>query len=171
MHRHSKVSLAVGSTILVAVAIATTVVTASSAVAATHKSGVKPAATPKTDVVGLGLVNCAAATGEVGYSPASISGGTSAMMISIWFDATKCSAASTTTPTKPVPKTVIGSMSFLSAQGNTCPLLGSLGEGTLNLTYNYPPVPNPMIDPSVAQNVSVTQSGPFWTLTGQVTWG
>ena len=86
MHKHSKASLAVGAAILVAVAIATTVVTASSAVAVTHESGVKASVAPSRDIVGSGLVNCAAATGEVGYSPASISGGTSAMMISIWFD-------------------------------------------------------------------------------------
>ena len=165
MHKHSKASLAVGAAILVAVAIATTVVTASSAVAVTHESGVRASVAPSRDIVGSGLVNCAAATGEVGYSPASISGGTSAMMISIWFDATQCSAAPGTVA-KPFPKTVIGSISFLSSQNNGCPLFGQLGTGQLNLTYNYPPVPNPMIDPSVAQNTSVTQSGAFWTLNG-----
>jgi hypothetical protein len=41
----------------------------------------------------------------------------------------------------------------------------------LNLTYNYPPVPSPMIDPSVAPAVTVTQVGAFWKLTGQVTAG
>ncbi len=57
------------------------------------------------------------------------------------------------------PSAVIGSMSF-QVQANRCPLLGKLGAGTLNLAYNYPPVPNPMIDPSVAPNTTVTQSGP-----------
>ena len=127
---------------------------------------------PTTDVVGAGLVNCATATGEVGYSPTVISSGSLATpeTVSIWFVAKKCSAASSTT--SPVPTSVIGSISFTASQGNTCPQFGSLGSGTLNLTYNYPPVPSPtMIDPSVATKVSVTQSGPYWDLAGSVTWG
>jgi hypothetical protein len=147
-----------------AAAIASTALGGSLATAATHSSR-GPAVTPTTDIVGTGLVDCKAATGEVGYSPASISGGTSPMMISIWFKATDCGSGS------PIPKSVVGSISFESAQGNACPLLGFLGQGTLNLAYNYPPVPNPMIDPSVATSVSVTQSGPYWTLKGAVQWG
>lgn len=57
-------------------------------------------------------------------------------------------------------------MSFTRKNG--CPLLSPpvLGTGTLNLTYNYPPVPRNMIDPSVGQTVTVTQVGPFWVLKG-----
>jgi hypothetical protein len=149
-------------------AIASTALGVPLASAATHPAQVRPL-TPTSAVVGTGLVNCAVTTGEVGYSPASISGGTSAETISIWFKSTKCSAAAT--GTKPVPTSVIASMSFSSIQGNACPLLGTLGKGTLNLTYNYPGVPSTVIDPSVAQSVTVTELGPYWKLAGQVTQG
>jgi len=130
-----------------------------------------PASTPISDVVGAGLVNCASVTGEVGYSPATITGGTAAETVSIWFQAKKCTPAAGTTAT-PVPKSVIGSMSFSSVPNlNGCPQLGNLGTGTLNLTYNYPPVPVAMIDPSVAPSVAVTQVGAFWDLAGAVTQG
>ncbi len=147
------------------VSLAAVLALAGFAVAAT----VTPHATPTTDIVGTGLVNCAVATGEVGYSPASIKGGTSPETVSIWFQAKKCSAASSTT--SPVPISVIGSMSFSAIQNNGCPQLGKLGTGILNLTYNYPPVPVTMIDPSVASTVTVTQSGPYWDLSGAVTAG
>ena len=137
--------------------------------AAATRSPRVPAMTPTSAVVGTGLINCAVATGEVGYSPASISGGTSAETVSIWFKATKCSPASSTTT--PVPKSVIGSMSFSAIQGSTCPQLGALGSGTLNLAYNYPPVAGTVIDPSVATPVTVTESGPYWDLAGAVTQG
>jgi hypothetical protein len=70
-----------------------------------------------------------------------------------------------------LPKTVVGSESFISNNGDLCPQLGSLGTGTLNLSYNFPPVPNPIIDPTVGQAVSVAQSGPNWILTGPLTAG
>jgi hypothetical protein len=144
--------------------IASTAMGGSLATAATHAAP-RTSVVPKTDIVGSGLVTCTAATGEVGYSPASQAGGASPLTISIWFKATDCSGG------QPTPKTVIGSMSFQRENG--CPLLSppALGAGTLNLAYNYPPVPNPMIDPSVAPNTTVTQSGPYWVLTGQVTAG
>jgi len=145
------------------VALTATAVTVPVAVAGTHPSR-EVAVPPTNDIVGTGLVDCAAATGEVGYSPASKAGAT--YTVSIWFVATKCSAAAG--GATPVPKTVIGSMSF-TATG--CPLSGQFGTGTLNLTYNYPPVPNPMIDPSVAPNTTVTDGPPitpFWTLSGSV---
>jgi hypothetical protein len=125
---------------------------------------------PTKDVVGVGIFNCAVVTGEVGFSPSEVTGGTATETTSIWFQATKCAAASGTTAT-PVPTTVVGSISFTSTQGNACPQLGSLGTGTLNLSYNFPPVPGKMIDPSVASSVSVTQSGAFWDLAGAVGWG
>jgi hypothetical protein len=131
----------------------------------------KPAATPTKDVVGKGLINCAVATGEVGYSPATIAGGTKKERISIWFQAQKCQGSSTTGVVGPVPATVTGSISFISDRKNACPQLGLLGKGVLNLSYNQPPVPVLMIDPSVAPNVTVTQSGPYWILKGRVTWG
>jgi len=146
-----------------AVVIAATAMSGSLATAAAH-SPHRVAVVPTVDIVGSGLVKCTVATGEVGYSPASQAGGTSPLTVSIWFKATDCSGG------QPTPKTVIGSMSF-QVQANQCPLLGKLGAGTLNLAYNYPPVPNPMIDPSVAPNTTVTQSGPYWVLTGQVTAG
>ncbi|HLX50955.1 MAG TPA: hypothetical protein VKS82_21720 [Streptosporangiaceae bacterium] len=154
-----------------AAAIASTALGGSLATAATHPAR-GPATVPTSDIVGTGLVNCAAATGEVGYSPASKAGGTSPLVISVWFTATKCSPAPGS-QTTPVPKSVIGSIS-VSAK-NTCPLAGVFGTGTLDLTYNYPGVvPNPMIDPSVATNVTLSNTNPpspFWTLTGAVTSG
>ena len=127
-------------------------------------------ATPRVDIVGIGLVNCRAVTGEIGFSPATVSGGHAVERVSIWFQGTKCSAAIAGAPTKPVPQTVIGSMSFFSAAHNGCPQSGRLGTGILNLAYNYPPVPPVMIDPSSALSVSVTRAA-FWTLTGKVSWG
>jgi len=146
-----------------AAVIAATALSGSLATAATQLPH-RAAVVPTVDIVGTGLVKCAVATGEVGYSPAAQVGGPSPLTVSIWFQATRCSGG------KPVPRTVIGSMSF-QVQANNCPLLGKIGSGTLNLTYNYPPVPNPMIDPSVAPNTAVIQSGPYWVLTGQVTAG
>lgn len=126
-----------------------------------------PAAVPTRDVVGLGLIQCKAATGEVGYDPASKAGVKGPLYIMIWFQFTGCSAQA---PTKtPIPKTVVGSISFPHPAGNGCPLLGSLGTGLLNLSYNFPPVPSPvMLDPSAALKVAVSQSGAFWVLKGLV---
>ena len=146
-----------------AVVIAATAMSGSLATAATH-SPHPVGVVPTVDIVGAGLVKCTVATGEVGFSPAAQVGGASPLTVSIWFKATRCSGG------QPAPSTVIGSMSF-QVQANHCPLLGTIGAGTLNLAYNYPPVPNPMIDPSVAPNTTVTQSGPYWVLTGQVTAG
>ena len=146
-----------------AIVIAATAMSGSLATAATH-SPHRVGVVPTVDIVGAGLVKCTVATGEVGFSPAAQAGGASPLTVSIWFKATRCSGG------QPAPSTVIGSMSF-QVQANHCPLLGTIGAGTLNLAYNYPPVPNPMIDPSVAPNTTVTQSGPYWVLTGQVTAG
>ena len=146
-----------------AIVIAATAMSGSLATAATH-SPHPVGVVPTVDIVGAGLVKCTVATGEVGFSPAAQAGGASPLTVSIWFKATRCSGG------QPAPSTVIGSMSF-QVQANHCPLLGTIGAGTLNLAYNYPPVPNPMIDPSVAPNTTVTQSGPYWVLTGQVTAG
>ena len=145
-----------------AAAIASTALGATLATAATNPSRV--AVVPTSDIVGTGLVNCAAATGEVGYSPASKAGGASPLTINIWFVATKCIPAPGS-KTSPVPKSVIGSISVQTTNG--CPLGGTFGQGTLDLTYNYPGVPNPMVDPSSATNVTLSNIGttPFWTLT------
>jgi hypothetical protein len=127
-----------------------------------------PAVVPTRDVVGLGLIQCKAATGEVGYDPASKAGVKGPLYIMIWFQFTGCSAQSPKTK-GPVPRTVVGSISFFRPQGNGCPLLGGLGTGVLNLSYNFPPVPAPvMIDPSAALKVSVSQSTAFWVLKGVV---
>jgi hypothetical protein len=91
--------------------------------------------------------------------------------VSIWFLRTRCSAAIAGAVTKPVPQTVIGSMSFFSTLRNGCPQRGKLGAGILNLAYNYPPVPTVMIDPSSALSVHVTGAGAIWTLAGKVGWG
>jgi hypothetical protein len=154
-----------------ALAIASTAVGGSLASAATQSTP-RPAVAPTVDVVGTGLVNCRVATGEVGYSPASKvqrPEEQGPLTISIWFQASHCSAVRTTgTLTRPVPKTVIGSISFTMPNG--CPLDGWMGQGTLNLAYNYPPVPGPvMIDPTVAW-AQVTNYGttPFWTISGAV---
>jgi hypothetical protein len=126
---------------------------------------VAPGVVPTSAVVGTGLISCAAMTGEVGYTTPSISGGTAAETISIWFKATKCSAPSGTIAT-PVPKSVTGSMSFPSVNSSACPQFGTLGTGTLNLSYNYPPVAGVVIDPSVTLPVTATQVGALWDLSG-----
>jgi hypothetical protein len=152
-----------------AIALASTALGGSLASAATQ-SAPGTTAGPKVDVVGKGLVTCTVATGEVGYSPASQTGVVGPLTVSIWFDATKCSAAAK--GTTPVPNSVIGSMSFTMPNG--CPLGGWFGQGFLNLAYNYPPVPTPvMIDPSVAPWAAVSNVGttPYWTITGQVASG
>ena len=64
-----------------------------------------------------------------------------------------------------------GKHQFHCGKGNACPQIGTLGTGTLNLAYEFPPVPGKMIDPSVASSVTVTQSGAFWDLAGGVGWG
>jgi hypothetical protein len=152
-----------------AITLAATVLGGSLASAATQ-SVHSPAVAPKIDIVGKGLINCKAATGEVGYSPASQTGVVGPLTVSIWFQATDCSPA--VTSTTPVPKTVTGSISFTMPNG--CPLSGWFGQGMLNLAYNYPPVPTPtMIDPSVAPWATVSDVGltPFWTISGQVASG
>lgn len=131
---------------------------------------------PSRDVVGHGLIKCGAATGEVGYDPASQAGINGPLYIMIWFQFTKCTAQPEPglPPGHPVPKTVVGSISFFHPHGNGCPLSGRLGTGVLNLSYNFPPVPSPvMIDPSAALKVTVTNFGPtpFWTLRGLVSEG
>jgi len=148
------------------IAIASTTMGGSLATAATQ-SHQAPTVTPTKDIVGTGLVTCTKATGEVGYSPASQTGATGNLTVSIWFKATGCSAAAG--GASPVPTSVIGSMSVVTQNG--CPLLSTIGTGTLNLAYNYPPVPNPMIDPSVAQTATVSDSGPYWVITGTVNAG
>lgn len=125
---------------------------------------------PSADIVGIGVFNCGVVTGEIGFSPTEVTGGTATETTSIWFQASKCVAVAGAVA-KPIPKTVVGSISFTSAVGNTCPQLGNLGTGTLNLSYDFPPVPAKMIDPSVASSVTVTQSGPYWDLAGGVGWG
>jgi hypothetical protein len=154
-----------------AIALASTALGSSLASASTQSAQqAAPGPGPSVDVVGRGLVTCAVATGEIGYSPASQAGVGGPLTVSIWFDATKCTAAATRTT--PVPRSVIGSMSFTMPNG--CPLGGWFGQGFLNLAYNYPPVPTPvMIDPSVAPWAAVSNIGttPYWTITGQVVSG
>jgi hypothetical protein len=154
-----------------AIAIASTTMGASLASAATQ-SAQGPAAGPTTDVVGTGQIICKAATGEVGYSPASQiqpSEQQGPLTVSIWFQLTGCAAVrGTTTKVNRVPKTVIGTVSFTMPNG--CPLDGWMGQGTLNLAYDFPPVPAPvMIDPSVATaTISNYGTTPFWTIQGAV---
>ncbi len=132
------------------------------------RSPMFPAVVPTVDIVGAGLFNCFVATGEVGYSPTISSKGSKKVKewVSIWFVATKCAGGSTT-GAKPLPRTVIGSLVFKAVQGTVCPQFGYLGKGQLHLTYNYPDVPNPMIDPSYGV-VTVTESGPYWELKGSI---
>jgi hypothetical protein len=131
------------------------------------RSPIFPSVVPTTDIVARGLVNCGPATGEVGYSPTISSTGSSRVTewVSIWFVTTKCTPGPA--GGKPVPKTVIGSLAFKAVQGTVCPQFGYLGKGYLHLAYNYPGVPNPMIDPSVGL-VTVTQHGPYWELQGPI---
>jgi hypothetical protein len=134
----------------------------------------KPEATPPaSDIVGVGLFNCSTVTGEVGFSPTTTNAGSTGTTetVSIWFDATKCKTVKGVA-TKPVPKTVIGSESFISNDGNECPQLNALGTGTLNLAYNFPPVPATIIDPSVGQAIAVKDEvGPDWDLSGAINAG
>jgi hypothetical protein len=132
----------------------------------------RPASVPKLDIVGKGTFNCATVTGEVGYSPAIISGGKTKERVSIWFVASGCKPSSTT-GAKPIPKTVVGSISFLDNFLNGCPQLSGppLGTGILNLAYNFPQVPVTMIDPSVAPTAVVTDVGALWKIVGGVTDG
>jgi hypothetical protein len=155
----SAVSLAVGLAALVG----------STGIAGASVATLRTTGTPTADVVGTGLVNCAVVTGEIGFSPASISGGSSVEVINIWLLGQKCTPVKGKVGTKPVPSTVSLSMSLTTT--NVCPMLGVIGGGTANLAYNYPVTSSPMIDPSTAMNVAVTESGPFWNLQGQVNWG
>ncbi|HEY1916241.1 MAG TPA: hypothetical protein VGH27_11775 [Streptosporangiaceae bacterium] len=150
-----------GAAVLASTALGGSLVAAAAATA----PAVAPSVVPTSAIVGTGLISCAAMTGEVGYTTPSISGGTATETISIFFQAKKCSAPSGTTAT-PVPKTVTGSMSFSSVNGSACPQFSTLGTGTLNLAYNYPPVAGVVIDPSVTMPVTVTQVGALWDLAG-----
>jgi len=141
-----------------------------------HASVVRPASVPTKDIVGKGQFNCATVTGEVGYSPAIISGGKMKERVSIWFVATGCKSvvSSTGGPATPLPKEVIGALSFMDNNFlNGCPQISGppLGNGVLDLAYNYPPVPVAMIDPSVAPSATVTDVGPLWSIKGAVTDG
>ncbi len=166
--RRAKIMLGIAGAIAIA-----SVTTGASLASAATQSAARPAAAPVVDVVGVGQVTCQAATGEVGYSPASkiqAPEQQGPLTISIWFQATGCAAVKGTAA-KPVPKTVIGTISFTMPNG--CPLDGWMGQGTLNLAYDYPPVPGPvMIDPSVASaTVSNYGTTPYWTISGQVVAG
>jgi hypothetical protein len=140
-------------------------VTAISGAAVTISRGLAPSVQPKVDIVGKGLFNCTTVTGEVGYSPDIKAPGatTGHERVSIWFVASNCTALPGQ-KTTPVPKKVVGSMSFLDNFGTTCPQLSGpiLGTGIVNLAYNFPGVPVTMIDPSVAPAVQVKQVGAFW---------
>jgi hypothetical protein len=157
------------------VATATLLTSASaSAAPATAQRLSQASPVPTKDIVGKGLFNCKVATGEVGYSPASIAGGKAPGWISIWFKALDCASNATTAPASPLPKTVMGAMSFPAVHGDACPQFQFLGQGTLNLTYNYsysPTVPNPMLDPSYGTTVTVTEVGPYWVLKGLINGG
>jgi hypothetical protein len=148
-------------------AAASAVMGSSMATAATRSHDI-PNVVPSATVVGRGLVDCKTVTGEVGYSPNSVHGGQGPLTVSIWFRGSNCHAFPGTA-TKPVPKWVIGSMSFVTQNG--CPLSGTLGAGTLNLAYDYPDVAPLLIDPSVAPKVTVNPFGPFWILQGPITAG
>jgi hypothetical protein len=144
-------------------AAASAVMGSSMATAATRSHDI-PAVVPTATVVGTGLVTCKTVTGEVGFTPNLIAGGQGAVTTSIWFRGSDCGPG--TRATKPVPKWVIGSMSF--TMQNRCPVPnGLLGVGTLNLAYNYPDVASLLIDPSVGPKVTVTQPVPgIWVLRG-----
>jgi hypothetical protein len=176
--------------LIIAMTFAASLVTAGSVIATTNVAGgkVHANATGKAkDVVGVGLVNCASGTGEVGFSPAS--GSASApMMISVWLEGTKCTSASTTQPAKPLPKTVILSFSVEepgpSLPTTTCPLSGTW-LGNANLAYSskadpFPPVDTvgssgvvtgtSIIDPSVAMSAGLNTGGALWTINGATQW-
>jgi hypothetical protein len=119
--------------------------------------------TPRIDIVGKGIFNCSVVTGEIGYSPALKSSGstTAHERVSIWIKATKCARVPGTTAT-PIPRQVVTALSYLDNFGTTCPQLSGpippklpFGTGVMDLSYNFPPVPVAMIDPSVAPAASV----------------
>lgn len=149
-----------------AAVLGSTAMGSSLAAAAAHPARATLLGAPTAVVVGTGLVDCESVTGEVGYTVPSIAGGGANETISIWFVGKKCVPAGGA-GAAPVPASVIGSMSFTSNLKNGCPLLSppALGTGVLNLTYNYPPVPATVINPSVAMPVTVTQAGALWNLT------
>jgi len=123
---------------------------------------------PTEDIVGIGLVNCAVVTGEIGFSPAIVTAGTATETVSIWFQGTKCSPA-VASKTTPVPASVVGSISFTSSLKNGCPQIKAGGAGFLNLAFNFPPVPAIMIDPSFGPKVTVSVAPPIpgtWNLAG-----
>jgi hypothetical protein len=156
---------------ILGVTIAASLLTTGVVIAATNVAVGQATTTPTKDLVGTGLFNCAAGSGEVGYSPVSISGGTTLMMVSVWLQGTKCTAAKGATA-KPLPTTVVLSFSLSTTITNTCPLLGTIGTGNANLAYNFPPVPaKTMIDPSVAQSATLVQSGAYWEIYGGTWWG
>jgi len=141
--------------IATAVAMVTSIAAISGAAVA--KLAAAPHATPTVDIVGKGFFNCSNVTGEIGFSPTTISTGGPARgdRVSIWFQGTKCAPVAGAVAT-PVPISVVGSMSFLSTRGNYCPQLGVLSKSAvLNLAYNFPGVPVKMIDPSVAPQETV----------------
>jgi len=141
-----------------------------------HSSAVHASSVPTKDIVGKGQFSCSTVTGEVGYSPAIVAGGKMKERVSIWFTATGCKSTggSTGGPATPLPKQVIGALSFMDNNFlNGCPQISGppLGTGVLDLAYNYPPVPTAMIDPSVAPSATVTDVGALWSIKGAVTDG
>jgi hypothetical protein len=152
-----------------------------------HTRAVTAAATAK-DLVGTGLFNCTSGSGEVGYSPASVTGGTQPMMISVWLEATKCKSIAGAVPAKPLPTDVILSFSIEepgpSLPTSTCPISGTW-LGNANLAYSAKAYPFPpkdtvgstgvvtgdsIIDPSVAMSAGLTTGGATWTINGATAW-
>jgi hypothetical protein len=148
---------------------------------------VTPAVASAKDVVGTGNFTCKGGEGEVGYSPASVTGGTNPMMISVWLEATGCKAT-TGTVVKPLPTDVILSFSIEepgpSLPPNTCPISGTF-VGNANLAYSSKAYPFPpqdkvgstgvvtgdsIIDPSVAMSAGLTTGGATWTISGGSAW-
>jgi hypothetical protein len=123
---------------------------------------------PKIDLIGQGLVNCDVVTGEVGFSPKLTAAGTKLEMISVWFQGSRCTPATPGAATRPVPKTVIGSITYFTKP--MCPIKKQEVQGQqVDLTYNYPPVPTPtMIDPSAVPATTVIVSNWVWHLGGAV---
>ena len=121
-------------------------------------------------VGGVGLSDCSVVTGEVGFSPKLTATGTKLEMISVWFQGSRCTPAIKGAATRPVPTTVIGSITYFAKPTRpNCPIKEQEAQGQTDLTYNYPPVPSPtMIDPSAVPATTVTVAGNVWHLRGAV---
>jgi len=115
-----------------AAAIASTALGGTLATAAANPSRV--AVVPTRDIVGKGLVNCAVATGEVGYSPASKAGGASPLTIKLTpADDAWCLGRVVTTAAAAPPTTTAATATPATTMPTLIPLAAPVFLGGLRL--------------------------------------